>query len=157
MLGKYTVKRQTLRWLLAFFYNMNDVTGLTGYIIYREHNPRFRAKDQQRKFLKAFANMLCMPSIEARSNSRMLMRNHFLRGPVEMELGRRIVALPENAIVTRALHGIRGSTPIVGACCICQDRMRKQRKTRKSCVVCRQPVRNKHSVSKTMCVLCDNE
>ena len=40
-----------------------------------------------------------MPSIEARSNSRMLMRNHFLQGAVEMVLGRCIVASQENAVV----------------------------------------------------------
>ena len=60
MLGEYTVKRQTLRWPLAFFYNMNNV-------IYREHSAKFRAKDQQRKFLNELANMLCLPSMEARS------------------------------------------------------------------------------------------
>ena len=98
-----------------------------------------------------------MPSIEARSNSRMLMRNHFLRGAVEMVLGRRIVAPPENAVVAGAPHGSRGSTPIVGSCYVYRDQMRKQRKTRKSCAVCRQPVFNKHSVSKTMCILCEND
>ena len=40
--------------------------------------------------------MLSIPSIEARSNNRMLMRNHFLRGAVEMVLGRRIVTTREN-------------------------------------------------------------
>ena len=132
MLSEYIVKRRTLRWPLAFFYNMIEVTGLACYIIYREHNPRFKAIDQQRKFLKELANMLCMPSIETRSNSRILMRNHFLRGAVEMVLGRRIVAPPENAVVARAPHGNRGSTPIVGSCCVCRDQMRKQHKTRKS-------------------------
>ena len=78
MLGEYTVKRRTLRWPLAFFYNMIDVTGLACYVIYREHNARFRAKDQRRKFLKELANRLCMASMEARSNNRMLMRNHFI-------------------------------------------------------------------------------
>ena len=76
-----------------------------------------------------------MPSIEARNKSQMLMRNHFLRGAVQMMLGRRIVALPENAVVARAPHGSRELTPIVGSCCVCRDQMRKQRKTRKSCVV----------------------
>ena len=46
MLGEYTVKRRTLRWPLAFFNNMIDVTGLASNVIYREHNARFRAKDQ---------------------------------------------------------------------------------------------------------------
>ena len=61
---------------------------------------------------------MCMPSIEARSNSRMLIRNHFLPGAVKMMLGRRIVAPPENPIVARAPHDSRGSTPIVGSCCV---------------------------------------
>ena len=90
MLGEYTVKRRVLRWLLAFSNNMIDVTDLACYIIYREQNPRFRGKDQRRKFLKVLANMLCMPSIKAHSNSRVLMRNHFLRGAVEMVPRRRI-------------------------------------------------------------------
>ena len=98
-----------------------------------------------------------MPSVKARSNSRVLMRNYFLRGAVEMVPERRIVAKPENAVVTRAPHGSRGSTPIVSSCCVCRDQMRKQRKTRKSCVVCRQPLCNEHSVLKTMCFLCENE
>ena len=87
---------------------MIDVTGLACYIINREHNLQFRAKHQRKKFLKKFADMLftieCF-SIEARINSRMLMRNYFLRGAVEMVLGRRIVAPPENAVVARAPHG----------------------------------------------------
>ena len=45
MLGECTVKRRTLRWPLAFFYNMIDVTGFDCYIIQREHNARFTAKD----------------------------------------------------------------------------------------------------------------
>ena len=88
MPGEYVVKRRTLRWPLAFFYNMIDVTGLAFYVIYREHNARFRAKDQRKKFLKELVNMLCMPSIEALTNGRMAMRNHFFRGAVEMVLGR---------------------------------------------------------------------
>ena len=119
ILGEYIVKRRTLRWPLTFFYNMIDVTSLAYYIIYREHNPMFGAKDRRRKFLKELANMLCIPLVEARSNSQMLMKNHFLRGTMEMVPGRRIVAPPENAVVARAPHGGRGSIPIVGSCCVC--------------------------------------
>ena len=87
MLREYTVKRRRLRWPLAFFYNMFDVTGLECYVINKEHNAKFRAKNQQGKFLEGLVNMLRMRSMEARSNNRMLMRNHFLRGAVEMVLG----------------------------------------------------------------------
>ena len=78
MLAKYTVKRRTLQWPLTFFYNMIDVPGLACYVIYKEHNAKFREKNQLRKFVKELANMLSMPSIEARSNNKMVMRNHFL-------------------------------------------------------------------------------
>ena len=141
----------------GIFYNVIDVTSLACYVIYREHNARFRKKNQRRTFLKELANMLCMPSMEARSNSRILMRNHFLRGAVEMVLGRRIVTPRENAAVARAPHGSHEPTSIVGSCCVCQDQKRKQRKTRKSCVVCGQPVCNEYSVFKTMCIPCENE
>ena len=96
--------------------------------------------------------MLCMPSIEARSNNRMVVRNHFLRGAVEMVLGRQIVTSRKNAAVTRAPHGSHGPASIVGSCCICRDQKRKQRKTRKSCVICGKTVCNEHSVSITMCI-----
>ncbi|GLV46493.1 hypothetical protein CBL_20822 [Carabus blaptoides fortunei] len=128
MLSEYTVKRRTLRWSLAFFYNILDVTGLASYIIYREHNPQFKTKDQRRKFLKDLANQLSMPSIEARRTNQLLMRNHFLRGEVEMVLGRRIVA--------QVPHRSRGPSPIVGSCYVCRNQKRKQpvicKNTRKS-------------------------
>ena len=151
------MKRRTLRWPLAFFYNMIDVTDLACYVIYREHSARFGAKDQRRKFLKEFVNMLCMPSIEAGRSNWMVMRDHFLRGAVEMVLGRQIVTSLENAAVARAPHGSRRPTPIVGSCCVCQDQRRKQRKTRKSCVICGQPECNEHLVSKTMYIPCKNK
>ena len=157
MLSEHTVKRKTLRWPLAFIYKMIDVTGKERYIIHRGHNPSFRKKDQRRKFLKERANMLCLSLIEACSNSRMLMRNHFLGGAAEMLLGRRIVAQPENAVVARAPHGSRGSTSIVGSCCVCRDQIGKQHKTTKSCVVCRKPVCNEYLVSKTMCIFYEND
>ena len=76
--------------------------------------------------------MLCMPSIEARSNNRMVVRNQFLRGAVEMVLGRQIVTSRENAAVAHAPHGSRGPTPIVGSCCVCQDQMRNNEKPGKA-------------------------
>ena len=54
--------------------------------------------------------MLFMPSIEACSNDRMLMRNQFLRGAVEMVLGRRNMKSLENAAVAGFPHGSHGPT-----------------------------------------------
>jgi len=55
MFGECTVKGRALLWSLAFFHNMIDVTGLAPHIIYKEHNPRFRTKDQWRKLRKNLA------------------------------------------------------------------------------------------------------
>ena len=81
------------------------------------------------------------------------MRSHFLLGAVEIVLRQQIVTLQENTAVARAPHGSRGPAPIAGSCCACRDQKRKQRKNRKSCLICGQPVCNEHSVSKTMCML----
>ena len=133
MLGEYTVKRRTLHWPLGFFYSMIDITGLASYIIYREHNPGFRTKDQRRKFLKDLANELGMLSIEARNTNQIVTRSHFLRGAVEMVLGRCIVPPPEAAASPKVPHGSCGATPTVGSCYICREKKRKQSKTRKNC------------------------
>ena len=49
------------------FYNMVDSAGLASHIIYKKHNPRFRTKDQPRKFLKNLAQELCMSSTRSSS------------------------------------------------------------------------------------------
>ena len=100
--------------------------------------------------------MLSMPSIEAPSNNRMVMKNHFLRYTVEMVLGRQIVTSPENAAVARAPHGSSGPTPIVGSCCVYRDQRKKPQKNRKNCMICGQPECNEHSVSKTEYIPCEN-
>ena len=93
VLDEYIVKRRTSRWKQAIFYKMIAVTGLACCFIYSEPNARLTEKDQRRKILKELANMLCMPSIKAHSSNRMVMRNHFLGGAVEMVLERQIVTL----------------------------------------------------------------
>jgi len=37
MLGEDTMKRRTLCWSFAFFYNMIDVAGLASHVICKEH------------------------------------------------------------------------------------------------------------------------
>ena len=97
--------------------------------------------------------MLCMPLMETRSNNRMLVRNRFLRSAVEMVFGRQIVMPQENTAVACAPHGSRGPTTIVGSFCVYRDQKRKQRETRKTCVVCGHPVCSEHSVSKRFAAL----
>ena len=38
MLSRYTTKRLTQRWTLAFFYNILDATCLATYVLYYENN-----------------------------------------------------------------------------------------------------------------------
>lgn len=131
LLGEYSVKRRTLRWPLAFFPNMIDVTCLASYIIYREHNSHFRTKDQRRKFLKDLATQLYKSAIEVCSTKPILMRNYFVRSAIEMVLRRRIVVSSE-AVAGPVPHGSRGASPIIDSCYGCRELKRKQRKTRKS-------------------------
>lgn len=44
MVGSFSVKRKTLRWPVAFFYNIVDVAALAAFIIFRENNPQFGEK-----------------------------------------------------------------------------------------------------------------
>ena len=76
--------------------------------------------------------MACRASIEAGNTNQILMRNYFVRGAVEMVLGRRLVAPPEAVASLRLLHAYRGATPIVVSCYICRDQMQKQKKTTKA-------------------------
>ncbi|CAK8687562.1 unnamed protein product [Clavelina lepadiformis] len=95
-----------------------------------------------------------MPSVEARTTNRMMMRNRFLRAAVEMVLGRPIATSPEGAEANpKEPHGNRGATPIVGSCYVCRDQKRKRRKTRKGCVACVQPVCDEHSITKKSVLL----
>ena len=53
MLGEYSCKRRTNRWLLAFFYNILDVAALAAFIIYMENNPHLKTStNRRRKFLQ---------------------------------------------------------------------------------------------------------
>lgn len=62
MLGRYTTKRQTNRWPLAFFYNIVDVASLAAYILYYENNKMIKKKANERRcFLRQLSEELCMP------------------------------------------------------------------------------------------------
>ena len=49
MLGRYTKKRSTRRWLLAFFYSILDVACLAAYILYCENNKVLSKKFNERR------------------------------------------------------------------------------------------------------------
>lgn len=47
MSGNYTSQMKTKRWTEAFFYNMQDVAGLSAYVIYKDNT---REPLERRKF-----------------------------------------------------------------------------------------------------------
>jgi hypothetical protein len=57
MLSKYTTKRRTSRWPLAFFYNILDIAALAAYIIFTEHNPQVVHKTDRRRLFLKFVKM----------------------------------------------------------------------------------------------------
>ncbi|CAK8689726.1 unnamed protein product [Clavelina lepadiformis] len=80
-------------------------------LIYKE------VQDQRRKFLKDLAKQLCMPSVEARSTNRMVMRNRFLRAAVEMVLGRHTTTPPERtAMEVVELHRLLAAAMSAETC-----------------------------------------
>jgi len=76
--------------------------------------------------------MLCMPSKEARSNSRMLMRNYFLRGAVEMALGHELWRHKKMLLRLVLLMAVLDPHRSLAVVVCCRDQIRKQRKTMKS-------------------------
>ncbi|CAK8694284.1 unnamed protein product [Clavelina lepadiformis] len=89
---------------------------------------------------------LCMPSVEARSTDRMVMRNCFLQAAVEMVLGWHTATPPEGtATNSKEPHGSGGATPIVGSCYVCRRQKQKRHQTRKISLACVQPVCDEHS------------
>lgn len=154
LLTEYTVKRKTNRWPLAFFYNMVDVAALCAYIIYMEHNPRFRSTDKRRKFLKDLAKQLCIPAIESRVTISKVVAKPFVRSSMEIVLGRHII---QPVVRDEPSRDDSGRIPVVGSCTACRQFNQRQRKTRKLCHVCRKPVCNEHSVSKAICETCTQQ
>ncbi|XP_054734462.1 acid sphingomyelinase-like phosphodiesterase 3b [Anastrepha obliqua] len=92
MLSAYSTKRKTLRWPLAMFYNMLDVSALASFIIYSENNPYNRRTDARRKFLRSLSKQLFMPAIEQRSQVPRVLGFHQTRKAIEMALDRSLSA-----------------------------------------------------------------
>jgi len=58
--------------------------------MHTKHNQKFNSSNQRRRFLKDFANQLCMPAIENRTSIPKVVGNHFTRSSMEMVLERPI-------------------------------------------------------------------
>lgn len=99
---------------------MLDITALAVYIVYMEHNPGLKSKNQ-RRFLKDFANQLCISANEIRSTIPRVVENHFTHSSTVMMLGRQRQAQTTLGAVARDQNSRDsfGSIPVAGSCSIC--------------------------------------
>jgi Transposase IS4 len=151
MLQEYSVKRKTHRWPLAFFYNMVNIAGLASYVLYVEQKKNTKT-NERRKFLKELALELCKTSIEERASNPQCTKRHFTKVAMESCLGKEIGNLSLGG--SQPTRNPAGHAIVVGSCYVCRQLHRKQRKTRKSCKICRQPICDEHSTQTATCNPC---
>ncbi|KAG8238186.1 hypothetical protein J437_LFUL014062 [Ladona fulva] len=139
MLGRYTTKRSTRRWPLAFFYNILDIACLAAYILYYENNKLLSKKSYERRlFYRQLGRELCTPFVENRSHNAQIMRHFTTKVAIESFFGRAInpYAQPtaSKSSKPQAQFDSTGRKKITGVCHVClQSEFKKRRKTRKSC------------------------
>lgn len=154
MAGAFSVKRKTLRWPVAFFYNIIDVAAVAAFLIYKTNNPAFGKKsDARRTFLKGLGKELAMASVLTRSQTPTIYRNFSTRVAMESVLGRPIIRpVTTNKTIVRDKTG---RLPILGNCYKCLEPPHKNhRKTRKQCSTCRGPICTAHSTTINLCPGC---
>lgn len=158
MLGKYTTKRSTQRWSLAFFYNILDVACLAAYILYYEKNKMLAKKSYERRlFYRQLGRELCAPFIESRSQNVQIMRHFTTKVAIESFLGQAINPYAQVTSVSTPQTQLdqTGRKKITGVCYAClHSEFKKRRKTRKACSICENPVCSEHCCTITTCKEC---
>ena len=160
MLGRYTTKRLTQRWPLAFFYNFLEVTCLAAYILYYENNKVLPKKSYERRlFYRQLGRELCTPFVEKRSHNPQIMRQFTTKVAIESFFGRAINPYVQptasKSSKPQAKLDSTGRKKISGVCHVClTSEFKKRRKTRKSCSICEFPICDGHCVSTTTCEEC---
>lgn len=161
MLGRYTTKRSTQRWPLAFFYNILDVACLAAYVLYYENNKMLVKKSFERRlFYRQLGRQLCTPFVESRLHNAQIMRHFTTKVAIESFLGRAInpYAQPTTSVPSRPTAQLEstGRRKITGVCYAClQSESKKRRKTRKICSVCKNPICDEHCITTTTCETCN--
>lgn len=157
MLGRYTTKKSTQRWPLAFFYNIIDIACLASYIIYYENNKLLIKKTYERRLsYRQLGRELCTPFIEERSRNVQIMRHFTTKIAIESFFGK-CVNMYQQPIASGSSTPVpqidsTGRKKVVGACYLClQSEFKVRRKTRKSCSECKLPICDQHSIAITKC------
>ena len=161
MLSRYTTKRLTQRWPLAFFYNILDVTCLAAYILYYENNKVLPKNSyEQRLFYWQLGRELRTPFVENRSLNPQIMRHFTTKVVIKSFFGRDINSYvkPTASESSKPQFDSTGKKKITGVCHVCLTReFKKRRQTRKSCSICEFPICDEHCVSTTACEECVNQ
>lgn len=153
MVTKYSCKRRTRRWPLAFFYNIIDIAALATYVVHTElaTNPS-KSTDARRKFLHSLARDLIQNQMEERMNNPHVMRQKNTRVAIEQLFGGRIEEKSTNPVPGPPPSRLPKS--VQGSCKLCWAKDKIQRKTRQKCCTCELPVCAVHSTQYYQCIAC---
>ena len=141
LVKNYTCKRITKRWPMIIFYWMIDVAGYNSAVCFMEKQPHvYKGNQKRRNFLSDLSEELCKPQIERR----------FLAE--RKKLPKHVVVCME-AFVNKPMEELPQSQPPETRKRRCKKCPRKlDKKTRKSCVQCSEPIFDAHS--KVICNDC---
>ena len=157
MLCTYSTKRKTLRWPLAMFFNLLDVSALAAFIIYVENNDYIHRKDKRRQFLRSLSKQLVMPAIEQRAEIPRVLGSIQTRLAIKMSLAGCTTTETETETVTTCMpdisKDIQPKNPV--RCAYCRSGKRKM--TRKICSWCKKPVCDSHAVTYTFGECCSTK
>lgn len=160
MLTEYSTKRRTLRWPLAFFFNMLDIAALASYIITTMNLEtvagRKQKSDDRRKYLQELAIALVMPQVIERAENVKIWRAHFgTTSGLESMLGRKLVSFEVAEAGQAPKRNAQGRVKELGKCGYCVG---KRRSARKQCYACQKLICAAHtSANIGCCINCPNE
>lgn len=150
MITRFTCKRKTYRWPLAFFFNMVDIGALAAYVVYKANNPLSNEGEPRRTFIKNLATQLCLPAIlERRQNIKI-----YSQPTVKVAMD--YFCLPPSAPQEDNNSEPTKAAPkqAIGICTICKEQNSLNRKTRRQCSQCQIPICAVHSSTNIICSRC---
>lgn len=124
MLSRFSCKRKTNRWSLAYFFNMLDIAALAAYIVFKENNPKLNLGEPRRTFLRELAFQLCMPAIEARRKNNLV----YGKQSVKVAIDYFCVSLPHPTTAAKIKEGNADTKDVIKSCKICQQLQKEEKR-----------------------------
>ena len=138
-------KRKSNRWPMVLFYNMLDVAGVAGFVIWMSLHPEWEARDKCRR-RRTYLSQVSRTLTEAWINIR-LQNLHILQPSV-------VNALRLIGRVVDPIQRPRPAGPVVRKRCQLCSR-HEDTKTYLACGRCARPVCSRHSRTATTCIQCE--